>query len=99
MRKFLVAQACCAVLLACWVGCSNGGSGGSASASHDAGPDSSASTEGGERQPCYPNGTCNSGLTCASQLCVRLSGAGGAGGASAGGTSAGGTATGGTTAT
>ena len=26
-------------------------------------------TEGG---PCYPNGTCNAGLTCASNTCVRL---------------------------
>ena len=27
---------------------------------------------GSERGPCYPNGTCNKGLTCASKLCVRL---------------------------
>jgi hypothetical protein len=25
-----------------------------------------------ERGPCYPNGTCNAGLTCASNLCVNL---------------------------
>lgn len=29
----------------------------------------SAGTEGG---PCYPNGTCNAGLSCASNLCVNL---------------------------
>jgi len=27
---------------------------------------------GQERGPCYPNGTCNKGLTCASKVCVRL---------------------------
>ena len=27
---------------------------------------------GSERGPCYPNGTCDKGLTCASKLCVRL---------------------------
>lgn len=27
---------------------------------------------GTERAPCYPNHTCNTGLTCASDLCVRL---------------------------
>lgn len=26
---------------------------------------------GGERQPCYPNKTCNAGLTCLSDLCVK----------------------------
>jgi len=30
------------------------------------------STMGFERAPCYPNRTCNDGLTCASGLCVRL---------------------------
>lgn len=30
------------------------------------------STMGVERAPCYPNRTCNDGLTCASDLCVRL---------------------------
>ena len=28
--------------------------------------------EGIERHACYPNGTCNDGLTCLSDLCVRL---------------------------
>ena len=37
---------------------------------------------GGEGQACYPNGTCNAGLTCASHLCVRLPDAGASGGAS-----------------
>lgn len=27
---------------------------------------------GSERGPCYGNGTCNAGLTCASGLCVRV---------------------------
>lgn len=27
---------------------------------------------GGEGQPCFPNLTCNAGLTCASRLCVVL---------------------------
>lgn len=47
------------------------------------GTDQSGETDGGigtdtgnpvgsERGPCYPNGTCNGGLTCASGLCVRL---------------------------
>ncbi len=30
--------------------------------------------QGGEGQPCYGNGTCDNGLTCASNLCVRLDG-------------------------
>jgi hypothetical protein len=56
----------------------------------------SGSQQGGERQPCYPNGTCNSGLTCLSMVCVQAS-AGGGGGATGGGStsSGGGTATGG----
>ena len=29
-----------------------------------------STAQGGERQRCYPNGTCNSGLTCASDVCV-----------------------------
>lgn len=39
-------------------------------------------SEGGEGEPCYPNGTCDSGLTCAegSQLCVDLGGGDGSGG-------------------
>ncbi len=65
----------------------------------------SSGGQGGERQACYPNGTCNVGLTCASQVCVNL-GTGGQGGASgasggagqgnqAGGNGAGGQADGG----
>ncbi len=27
---------------------------------------------GSEAAPCYPNGTCNEGLTCASDVCVRI---------------------------
>ncbi len=41
--------------------------------------------QGGERQDCYPNGTCNAGLTCASNVCVSL-GDGGAGRGGGGGT-------------
>jgi hypothetical protein len=46
-------------------------------ASDDAGPDAmiAAGSEGGA---CYPNDTCNAGLTCASHLCVRVD-AGGTG--------------------
>ena len=40
---------------------------------------------GAETCSCYGNDTCNTGLTCASQLCVNL-GVGGAGDAAAGGT-------------
>ena len=32
------------------------------------------SAAGGERQPCYGNGTCDEGLTCASDICVRIDG-------------------------
>ncbi len=42
------------------------------------------SPQGGERQPCFPNGTCNVGLICASGVCVDLGG-GGTGGTPAGG--------------
>lgn len=65
--------------------------------------------QGTERCPCYGNSTCNPGLTCASNTCVNLGGAGGAsgsgggsGGSSRGGTGGtntagtGGTSTGGT---
>jgi hypothetical protein len=47
---------------------------------------------------CYGNDTCNSGLTCASRLCVNLAGTGGAGtgGTATGGRATGGVATGGT---
>jgi hypothetical protein len=42
---------------------------------------------GGAGELCYGNGSCNTGLTCASKLCVNLTGAGGGtGGASTGGT-------------
>src|SRR4051794_35262209 len=34
-------------------------------------------SQGGEGQSCYGNGTCNSGLTCASDLCVNLGADGG----------------------
>src|SRR5262245_29011984 len=42
--------------------------------------------QGGERQACYANGTCNAGLTCASNVCVKFGGggAGGTGGSSGG---------------
>lgn len=51
---------------------------------------SSSPGEGNERGPCFPNGTCNDGLVCASDVCVRVGGTGGSGGAagSAGGTQA-----------
>jgi hypothetical protein len=39
---------------------------------------------GSERGPCYPNGTCNAGLSCLSNVCVNTGG--GAGGAPACGT-------------
>jgi len=35
-------------------------------------------SQGTERCPCFGNSTCNSGLTCASNTCVSLGGAGGA---------------------
>jgi hypothetical protein len=35
-----------------------------------------AAPAGTERGPCYGNGTCNDGLTCASELCVRVGGGG-----------------------
>jgi hypothetical protein len=37
---------------------------------------SSTSKQGGERQDCYPNGTCNAGLICLSNLCVDGGGTG-----------------------
>lgn len=58
----------------------------------------SGSSPGQEGQSCYPNGTCNAGLTCASHLCVQLpdgSTSGGAGGSGTGGSGTGGSATGG----
>lgn len=55
----------------------------------------SGAGSGGENQPCYGNGTCNPGLTCASHVCVRLPDASASGGASAGGRGSGGAAGGG----
>jgi len=56
----------------------------------------SAGAEGGH---CYPNSTCNAGLTCASTLCVRLdAGAAGSGAAGSAGAAAGSSETGGATA-
>ena len=49
----------------------------------------STPSQGGEGQACYPNKTCNTGLSCFSNLCVNA-GAGGSGGA-AGATGAAGT--------
>jgi hypothetical protein len=45
---------------------------------------STSATPGAERGPCYPNSTCNLGLTCASNLCVKLGGSGGLGGGGGG---------------
>jgi fibro-slime domain-containing protein len=47
-----------------------------------AGCGSSPSPQGGEQQHCYPNHSCNDGLVCLSDLCVRPTG--GAGGAMGG---------------
>ena len=44
-------------------GCSSSSSGGGA--------------QGGEGQACFPNGTCNAGLTCYSNLCVNAGADGG----------------------
>jgi hypothetical protein len=41
--------------------------------------DANAAMAGGEGGACYPNGTCNAGLTCASMLCVQLGGPDGGG--------------------
>jgi hypothetical protein len=41
--------------------------------------------EGAERCPCFSNGTCDAGLTCASDLCVALDGSGGGGAVANGG--------------
>ena len=45
----------------------------------DGGADASspAPTPGSERGPCYPNSTCNAGLECLSDLCVKAPGGGG----------------------
>jgi hypothetical protein len=44
--------------------------------SHACGGSSSSTANGGLRQPCYGNGTCNAGLTCASDVCVVIGDAG-----------------------
>jgi len=49
-----------------------------------AGVDAVSCPAGAETCSCYPNGTCDPGLTCASHLCVNV-GAGGTGGAGTGG--------------
>jgi hypothetical protein len=60
----------------------------------DSGVDALLCPTGSETCACYPNDTCNAGLTCASQLCVRLGTGGttgrdaGSGNGGAGGTSA-----------
>ena len=36
-----------------------------------------SSPQGDERQSCFPNGTCNAGLACLSNVCVRLPADGG----------------------
>ncbi len=43
---------------------------------------SSSPSQGGVGQACFPNGTCNAGLACLSNLCVNATGAGGAAGTS-----------------
>jgi hypothetical protein len=43
------------------------------------GDDSTSGGNGGERQPCYRNGTCNAGLTCLSGYCVVVPDDGGGG--------------------
>ena len=47
-----------------------------------------ASPQGGEQQHCYPNHSCNDGLTCLSDICVKpaTGGAGGRGGSGGSGT-------------
>ena len=51
-----------------------------------------SASQGGERQSCYPNGSCNAGLTCFSNVCVNTNdgGPGGSGGGSGGGGAGGG---------
>jgi len=50
---------------------SAGGSSGNAGSKGTGGSISDGGA-GAEREPCYGNGTCNSGLTCASNVCVNL---------------------------
>jgi formylglycine-generating enzyme len=47
----------------------------------DSGVDAVLCPAGSETCACYPNETCNAGLTCGSHICVRLGGTGGSGGA------------------
>jgi hypothetical protein len=51
---------------------------------------SGSTSQGGERQGCYPNGTCNTGLTCLSKVCVNVGGGGAGGSSGASGAGAGG---------
>jgi hypothetical protein len=44
---------------------------------------------GGEREPCYANGTCNAGLTCLSNVCVNAGDGGASGGDGGAGASGG----------
>lgn len=63
-----------------------------------AGCGGSAAKVGDRGQACYPNQTCNTGLSCVDSFCVRLGEAGsGGGGAGAAGTGAAGTGAAGTT--
>src|SRR6185369_4245217 len=72
------------------------GTGGAPSGSGEGG--ASGCTTGNERCACYANGTCNAGLTCASQICVALGGGtGGSANTGTGGNA--GTGTGGNTGT
>lgn len=63
-----------------------GGTGGTSGVTHDASTagggngSSSQNPQGSERGACYPNGTCNDGLTCLSNFCVRLNDGGNASG-------------------
>lgn len=54
-----------------------------------AGCGSSSKAAGSEGGPCYGNGSCNSGLTCFSKLCVEATGTGGAAGGASGGAAGG----------
>jgi hypothetical protein len=76
------------------VACSSG-------SSHESVADGGAAcVPGTERCPCYPNNTCNAGLTCASLLCVNLGGISTGGVSTVGGsTGAGGTISGGSSGT
>jgi hypothetical protein len=49
-------------------------------------PADAACPTGGERCDCFPNSTCDVGLTCASEICVRVGTGGSVGSAGAGGT-------------